>query len=210
MAKQQRPRKQGRPALSPGDRKLPSVGFRPTPGLKARLDQAAVANGRSVSKEIESQLELAYARETAWLERAQAELGGAHNYGLAKTIGVIASFVESATGQSWVDNKVSREHLVAAITVILDRLKPPSVATIEAPAPLLEMIELGPPELRGHVGAVVAESFLDQICMSRPAPKSENVHQSRELQAAGKLAPFIGDLLQPPGSRKAPSRRKKG
>ena len=93
MARQQKPRKSGRPALTPEKKKLPPVGFRPTPGLKAILDQAAEVNGRSLSKEIESRLERSVQSDEA--------MGGGRLYALFRMMGAAANLVEAGMGKEW-------------------------------------------------------------------------------------------------------------
>ena len=93
MARQQKPRKSGRPTLMPEKKKLPPVGFRPTPGLKAFLDQAAEGNGRSVSKEIESRLERSFQSDEA--------MGGPKLHALFRMLAAAANLVEARMGKEW-------------------------------------------------------------------------------------------------------------
>ena len=93
MARQQKPRKMGRPPLPPGEKKLPSMGFRPTPGLRASLEDAARRQGRSVSKEIESRLERSVQSDEA--------MGGAELYALFRLLGAAANLVEAKMGKEW-------------------------------------------------------------------------------------------------------------
>lgn len=50
----------GRPPKPEGERKLASLGFRPTPALRKLLDKAAKDNGRSLAQEISSRLERSF------------------------------------------------------------------------------------------------------------------------------------------------------
>ena len=63
-------RKQGRPALKPEDRRLPSMAFRPTRDLRKTLEASAAKLGRSLSKEIEYRLERSFLMDDvkAWLD----------------------------------------------------------------------------------------------------------------------------------------------
>ena len=53
----------GRPRLAPGKRRGASMGFRPTPAIREKLEKTATENGRSMSQEIETRLELSFARD---------------------------------------------------------------------------------------------------------------------------------------------------
>ncbi len=50
----------GRPVISDDHRRLSPMGFRPTPAVREKLEQAAVRNCRSLSKEIEFRLEASF------------------------------------------------------------------------------------------------------------------------------------------------------
>ena len=91
MTKQRKPHRMGRPPLPPGEKKLPSVGFRPTPALRVSLEDAAQQHGRSVSKEIESRLERSVQSDEA--------LGGPELYALFRLLGAAANLVEARTGK---------------------------------------------------------------------------------------------------------------
>ncbi len=58
----------GRPPLSHKERRLASMGFRPTPEIRTKLEVAAAENKRSLSKEIEFRLEMTF-RDDWVLER---------------------------------------------------------------------------------------------------------------------------------------------
>lgn len=90
MAKQQKPRRSGRPALMPEKKKQSPVGFRPTADLKALLDQAAKENGRSVSKEIETRLEISF-------RGGDAIAGGHKNASFFRIIGLVFGGISHGT-----------------------------------------------------------------------------------------------------------------
>lgn len=50
-------KKPGRPKLPEDERRLASIGFRPTPALRNLLERGAAKNGRSLAQEINSRLE---------------------------------------------------------------------------------------------------------------------------------------------------------
>ena len=97
MAERKTRRKPGRPALPPGERKLASLGFRPTPELRLELERAAQENGRSVSKEIESRLENSFLDE----DSRNREFGGKALRALFRMLGAAAEIAEARTNKSW-------------------------------------------------------------------------------------------------------------
>ena len=52
-----------RPTLKPSDKRLPAMGFRPTPKLREMLEAASRESGKSLSWEIEMRLEKSF-----WIE----------------------------------------------------------------------------------------------------------------------------------------------
>ncbi len=61
----------GRPPLPPGEKRRPSMGFRPTAEVRYKIVAGAEASGRSMSAEIEHRLEMSY-RESEWAEEIAA------------------------------------------------------------------------------------------------------------------------------------------
>ena len=96
MTTQAKRKKRGRPALPAAERKLSSMGFRPTPALRADLERAAEDNGRSVSQEIQSRLERSFLDEGA--------LGGPELYELFRILAGTAKLVEARTQKRWFDD----------------------------------------------------------------------------------------------------------
>ncbi|MBT3703814.1 MAG: Arc family DNA-binding protein [Alphaproteobacteria bacterium] len=86
-------KKRGRPSLPKGERKLASLGFRPTPELRAQLDKAASANDRSVAQEVQSRLERSFQKES--------DFGGAELFSLFKMLAGAAELIEARTKKSW-------------------------------------------------------------------------------------------------------------
>ena len=66
--------KMGRPPLPPGKRRGPSMGFRPTPEIREKLEAAARANGRSMSQEIEERLGQSFEQDRIALLEAKIDL----------------------------------------------------------------------------------------------------------------------------------------
>ena len=71
-------KKMGRPTLPKDQRRGASMGFRPTPEIRQRLEAAAQENGRSMSQEIEHRLERSFIMEDvdSYLTRVFAEMQG--------------------------------------------------------------------------------------------------------------------------------------
>ncbi len=112
----------GRPPLPPGQRKLDSLGFRPTPAVRAKIEAAAKANGRSLSREVESRLEESFLNEEAKYEA----FGGRHVYALMRLLGSAVSVIEAGTGRKWRDDRVTYHQVKATIDKLLYGLGPAS------------------------------------------------------------------------------------
>ena len=82
----------GRPPLPPGKRRGASMGFRPTPAVRAKLEEAATANGRSMSQEVEERLGQNFKEDEI--------LGGMRLRALLLLFGNTAALVEQQTGES--------------------------------------------------------------------------------------------------------------
>ena len=96
MAKKQSKTKMGRPPLSPGKRRGASMGFRPTPGIRGKLEEAAKANGRSMSQEVEHRLERSFEGDEA--------LGGLQLHGLLHFLVGVAKIIQARNGKSASDD----------------------------------------------------------------------------------------------------------
>ncbi len=97
MAKKQSKTKMGRPPLSPGKRRGASMGFRPTPGIRGKLEEAAKANGRSMSQEVEHRLERSFEEDEA--------RGGRNTNDVFKVMGAVAAHIQTRTGKTPADWK---------------------------------------------------------------------------------------------------------
>ncbi len=89
MTKKQSKPKMGRPPLPPDKRRLPSMGFRPTPTIRAKLEEAARANGRSMSHEVEARL-----------ERTFVEFGKEETFPVARLLANAIHTIEAVTGKN--------------------------------------------------------------------------------------------------------------
>ena len=116
-------KRMGRPPLPPDEKRLASMGFRPTPEIRARLEAAARTSNRSLSQEIESRLERSFLEESS----AKEFFGGTQVFALARLIAAVVSVVEAGTGKTWRDDRDTHLQVRAAIDKILDSLGPGSV-----------------------------------------------------------------------------------
>ena len=116
MAKKTVRRKMGRPPLPASERRLPSTSFRPTPAIRRRLENAAKANQRSLSQEIQARLEGSFLEEDA----RYAAFGGAKPYRLCQMLPVMAAMsanmaTEPPDGRpEWFDDPVEFTTLATA------------------------------------------------------------------------------------------------
>jgi hypothetical protein len=155
----------GRPP-SPGER-VP-LGLRVTKELKARLDRAAEASGRSQSQEAEFRLEstfnaenavidaldLAYGRHWTGILLALAKVG--HHVG---TRGVFLSqFKGEGHGvEDWLTDSYAYDQVVRGVNTVLEEFRP--VAPMKTPPDTLGM----PPFVYGRVGNDLARVILDKL-----------------------------------------------
>lgn len=192
--------------------KLHPLSMRTTREVRERLENAAARNGRSLAAEVEERLLGSFSQEEALKDRLEVEFGGAHNYALANLTGLVASFLETALGATWLDNKTSREQLLQAFSTILERLTEPISKSTPKPSAILELV---PPKYRGEIGKAIASGFLDQIKMHSEGNKEgEPRALTREQRAASELAPMLGQYLRKPqdvkGLRVVPSTIRSG
>ncbi len=100
--------KRGRPPLPADQRKRAPLGFRPTPQTRQALEQAAEESGRSLSEEIEFQIQRAFAKEET-NERLREEIvngvrekfGGMRLYEDIQFLAVGLRMVETYRGENW-------------------------------------------------------------------------------------------------------------
>ncbi len=88
----------GRPPLPPGTRRGASMGFRPTPEIREKLEEASKANGRSMSQEVEHRLERSFIEE-ANLEWAYKHIIG--DEALHRAIMAAALFTRTSPEDPW-------------------------------------------------------------------------------------------------------------
>ena len=114
MTKKQSKPKMGRPPLPPGKRRGASMGFRPTPGIRGKLEEAAKANGRSMSHEVEARL-----------ERSFVEFGKEETFLVARLLANAIHTIEAVTGKNWMDDPEAHRQTQEACKNILDAFRPP-------------------------------------------------------------------------------------
>ncbi len=92
------------------------MGFRPTPGVRAKLEQAAQANGRSMSQEVESRLEASFLKEEAKYD----EFGDEEYYQLGRLLMNAIQEGELISGQRWYETPKSIDRTAAFLLSFLD------------------------------------------------------------------------------------------
>ncbi len=118
MTKKQSKPKMGRPPLPPNKRRGASMGFRPTPTIRAELEEAARANGRSMSHEVEARL-----------ERSFLEFGKEETFLVAQLLAKAIQTIEAVTGKNWMDDPEAHRQTQVACIKILDAFRPPAGAS---------------------------------------------------------------------------------
>ena len=119
--------RRGRPHLQSEKKRLPTLGFRPTPGVRRNIDDAAKKNGRSLSQEIESRLEQSFLQDIA----QRSTFGADHIHGLAILVATAARLTEAETKRSWRDDRPTLDALRQAIDQILDVFGPAQIRGAE-------------------------------------------------------------------------------
>ena len=110
----------GRPPLPSGKRRGASMGFRPTPEIREKLEEAAKANGRSMSQEVEHRLERSFTEE-ANLEWAYKQFIG--DEALHRAIMMANHFIQISqeeTGVPWHEDKELRREASEVYWIQLD------------------------------------------------------------------------------------------
>ncbi len=90
------------------------MGFRPTPTIRAKLEEAARANGRSMSHEVEARL-----------ERSFVEFGKEETFLVARLLANTIHTIEAVTGKNWMDDPEAHRQTQEACKTILDSFRPP-------------------------------------------------------------------------------------
>src|SRR5262245_15521366 len=115
----------GRPPRHPGERLSKSRTFRVRGGLDEYLQAAAAASGRSVSEEIELQLELARARKQQLIEE-----WGPDVFSIADRAARSLRHIEDYTGKSWHEDDKTYELFRRALLEIVFNVR---LLAIEGP-----------------------------------------------------------------------------
>jgi hypothetical protein len=108
----------GRPPRHPGERLSKSRTFRVRGGLDEYLQGAAAASGRSVSEEIELQLELARARKEQLIEE-----WGPDVFSIADRAARSLRYIEEYTGKSWYEHEETYDLFRRALLEIVANVR---------------------------------------------------------------------------------------
>ncbi len=110
----------GRPSISAEQRRKAALGFRPTPDIRQRLEQATAVNFRSLSAEIESRLEMSFAKDDAegkiWRDT--------ETLGIMRALAAAAGAISGATKKNWLDSQTTFRSCRVAFDAILDAMEP--------------------------------------------------------------------------------------
>ena len=107
-------RAQGRPRIAKSDRKRNNVTIRMRDARKAELEKEASANQRSLSEEIEHQLE-----ERALLREIMPALAGPMLVWLMQQIGHTLQVIEQRRGNAWDEDPETLEECVNSVVRVL-------------------------------------------------------------------------------------------
>ena len=120
MAKGPVKRGRGRPPLSTEEKRLPSMGFRPSHHVRRELEESAKQSGRSLSAEIETRLEQSFFSERQQEEALRGIFGTPEQYTVWRVAASAATAVSRLSGKSWLsDYRTFREALKAILLTLM-------------------------------------------------------------------------------------------
>ncbi len=108
--------KMGRPRLPPEKRKRPSMGFRPTPELRGKLENAAATSGLSLTQEVERRLERSFSDSDARLQG----FGSDERLELLRALSLAVDLVEMLMGKDIFTDAETAEVGYKVMTGLLD------------------------------------------------------------------------------------------
>src|SRR5262245_51762661 len=97
-------RRRGRPRKEPGEGRLDTLAFRPSPDTRKLIEESAKASGHSLSAEIDRRLQQAYWNKDRLRSEAVRNFGGEHNFALGFLLARLATGVEHWHGSTWQGN----------------------------------------------------------------------------------------------------------
>ena len=152
--------KTGRPLLPPEKRRGASMGFRPTPNIRVRLEEAAAINNRSLSGEIEARLEGSFDRE----EQFYQALGGRHNVALVQILGSSVALIETVRGTTWVADRETCEAVLKSVPMVLEKV--------------LDALQVEQPKYRGKPRALSNDALAQTGRIPLPSDAVESLARS--------------------------------
>lgn len=110
----------GRPPLPPGKRKRESMGFRPTPELRKKLENAAKESGLSLTQVVERRLDQSFLGD----ELLGVLFGDKSTYRLMVLLGTIINLVQEQTGKKLSEDPETYAEVKNAVSVVLKAFGP--------------------------------------------------------------------------------------
>jgi hypothetical protein len=136
----------GRPKIATPNRKRNNVTIRMRDALKATLEETAAANQRSVSEEIEHQLE-----ERALLRNIMPTFGRPDLFWVGHMLANAISFIEKKTGKAWDEDPETTQECVKAVITAMS-----NVARVKAGADAVTLDK----SLGSTIGKFAVEDFV--------------------------------------------------
>lgn len=158
----------GRRPKDPEQAKTTHLSTRFRPDLKARLEEAAQAIGRSLSEEIEKRLSASFEEENLF--------GGAVTSWVLKVIANASKEIDQRTHRRWYEDAYTFDEWKRFIIGWLDMLKPEGEATLPNQGGLLAVPDPTPPSeiaLRNAVGQMVLIMAALKANIDVPASSAE-------------------------------------
>ena len=128
-SRQTRTKRIGRPPLGPKEGKRAPLSIRTTLDLRADLEKASKASGRSLAQEVEHRLEQSFRHEARAAEIAQTArreaFGSESRYKLMLILAGLIGLIEERHGhRSWLSDRPTFRGLKAAVVAFLDSMGP--------------------------------------------------------------------------------------
>ena len=111
-------RRRGRPRLPKGQKKPEPMSFRPTPDIRTKLEAAAAASGRSMTREIDSRIERTFLED----DFQEGIFGGERLYWQARHIALAINLVEEYYGSTIENDSATLLAVQEAVERVLELL----------------------------------------------------------------------------------------
>jgi TraY domain len=186
----------GRPKRQPEPGERVHLGFRVTPQLKRKLEEASAANGRSQSQEAEMRLEQSFGHQ----ELLPQVLALAYGRQLAALLLMLGEMLRRG---NWLESPYGFDQSVKGVNFLLKALRPPGEIVLPPMA-----FEKGPPgtppfQIYSQLGEIEAERLLSEAAGGTPLISDHAlvIHQMLGRTLVDRIKQYWRPLPKPEGSK---------